>query len=174
MSLHRLLAYLVSDWIEWAGFITAVIGIWYSTKRKVINWPITLVSTFSTSSYSWRANLCRAHGSVAFSHSHSMAGGIGLTEQNKAMASALRSRPGAHSSSLSCWVPSVAACGAGSWPARGPHSLCRRSGLRLQPRRHLVGDEKAHRKLVAVDRCEYSRRWGIHIRKALGPRSFST
>lgn len=57
VSLHAILAYLVSDWIEWAGFITAVVGIWYSTQRKVINWPITLVSDILYFVVFLRANL---------------------------------------------------------------------------------------------------------------------
>ena len=57
MSLHRLLAYLAGDWIEWSGFITAVIGIWYSTRRKVVNWPITLVSDILYFIVFLRANL---------------------------------------------------------------------------------------------------------------------
>lgn len=57
MNLHALLAYLAGDWIEWTGFITAVVGIWYSTKRKVINWPITLVSDILYFVVFLRANL---------------------------------------------------------------------------------------------------------------------
>jgi nicotinamide mononucleotide transporter len=44
VSLHAVLSYFASNWIEWSGFITAVVGIWYGTQRRVISWPITLVS----------------------------------------------------------------------------------------------------------------------------------
>jgi len=57
MNLHHLLGYLVADWIEWAGFLTAVVGIWYSTQRKVVNWPITLVSDILYFVVFLRANL---------------------------------------------------------------------------------------------------------------------
>jgi nicotinamide mononucleotide transporter len=57
MSVASIVSYFVGDWIEWAGFITAVVGIWYSTKRRVINWPITLVSDILYFVVFMRANL---------------------------------------------------------------------------------------------------------------------
>ena len=44
MSLHELLSYVAGNWIEWAGFITAVVGIWYCTQRRIRSWPVTLIS----------------------------------------------------------------------------------------------------------------------------------
>jgi nicotinamide mononucleotide transporter len=37
---------LAAHWIEIAGLITTVLGIWLTTKRLLICWPITLVADF--------------------------------------------------------------------------------------------------------------------------------
>jgi len=39
-----ILNYLASNWIELAGFITTLIGIWLTTRRLLICWPITLLA----------------------------------------------------------------------------------------------------------------------------------
>ena len=36
--------YLATNWMEDAGVITTVIGIWLTTRRNLICWPITLIS----------------------------------------------------------------------------------------------------------------------------------
>lgn len=40
----RLLHYLVSDWIELTGWSTTLIGIWLTTRRNLLCWPITLIA----------------------------------------------------------------------------------------------------------------------------------
>jgi nicotinamide mononucleotide transporter len=36
--------YLAENWMEIAGFITTVLGIWLTTKRSMLCWPITLAA----------------------------------------------------------------------------------------------------------------------------------
>lgn len=40
----RILHYLLSDWIEVMGWSTTLIGIWLTTRRKLLCWPITLIA----------------------------------------------------------------------------------------------------------------------------------
>ncbi len=46
MSPAWIVHYLAAHWIEIAGLITTVLGIWLTTKRLLICWPITLVADF--------------------------------------------------------------------------------------------------------------------------------
>ncbi len=36
--------YLVSNWLEVAGFITTLLGIWLTTRRLLICWPVVLIA----------------------------------------------------------------------------------------------------------------------------------
>ena len=36
--------YLTADWLEIAGVVTTVVGIWLSTRRLLICWPVVLIS----------------------------------------------------------------------------------------------------------------------------------
>jgi nicotinamide mononucleotide transporter len=36
--------YLAANWLENAGVVTTVVGIWLTTRRKLICWPVVLVS----------------------------------------------------------------------------------------------------------------------------------
>ncbi len=36
--------YLAANWIEDAGVVTTVLGIWLTTRRKLICWPVVLIS----------------------------------------------------------------------------------------------------------------------------------
>lgn len=40
----RLLHYVISDWIELTGWSTTLIGIWLTTRRNLLCWPITLIA----------------------------------------------------------------------------------------------------------------------------------
>ena len=46
MSSARILHYFAAHWIEIAGLLTTVLGIWLTTKRLLICWPITLLADF--------------------------------------------------------------------------------------------------------------------------------
>jgi nicotinamide mononucleotide transporter len=37
-------SYLAANWIEDAGFLTTLLGIWLTTRRKLICWPVVLIS----------------------------------------------------------------------------------------------------------------------------------
>jgi len=50
-------AYFAVHGLEIAGAITAVLGIWLTTRRKVICWPVTLVSIFIYMAVFFRAGL---------------------------------------------------------------------------------------------------------------------
>jgi len=36
--------YMVANWLEDAGFLTTLVGIWLTTRRKLLCWPVVLVS----------------------------------------------------------------------------------------------------------------------------------
>ncbi len=36
--------YLLAHWLEWAGVITTCLGIWLTTRRNLLCWPITLAA----------------------------------------------------------------------------------------------------------------------------------
>jgi nicotinamide mononucleotide transporter len=44
MSWYLIANYLAGNWLELAGVVTAALGIWLTTRRLLICWPITLVS----------------------------------------------------------------------------------------------------------------------------------
>jgi nicotinamide mononucleotide transporter len=41
---NRMIAYLLAHWLEWAGVVTTVLGIWLTTRRNLLCWPITLAA----------------------------------------------------------------------------------------------------------------------------------
>lgn len=41
---HAIANYVVANWLEWAGFITTALGIWLTTKRLMICWPVVLAA----------------------------------------------------------------------------------------------------------------------------------
>jgi nicotinamide mononucleotide transporter len=40
----QIIHYLVNNWIEVAGFVTTLAGIWLTTRRLLVCWPVVLVS----------------------------------------------------------------------------------------------------------------------------------
>jgi nicotinamide mononucleotide transporter len=44
MSWATIANYLAANWMENAGVLTTVIGIWLTTRRKLICWPVVLIS----------------------------------------------------------------------------------------------------------------------------------
>ena len=36
--------YMAANWLEDAGFLTTLVGIWLTTRRKLLCWPVVLVS----------------------------------------------------------------------------------------------------------------------------------
>ncbi|MGB8099022.1 MAG: nicotinamide riboside transporter PnuC [Terracidiphilus sp.] len=44
MMLHALAHYLAANWKELAGWTTTLLGIWLTTRRNLLCWPITLVA----------------------------------------------------------------------------------------------------------------------------------
>ena len=39
-----MMAYFLAHWLEWAGVITTCLGIWLTTRRNLLCWPITLAA----------------------------------------------------------------------------------------------------------------------------------
>ena len=46
MNASPIAAYIASHWLELAGMVFTVLGIWLTTKRMLICWPITLLADF--------------------------------------------------------------------------------------------------------------------------------
>jgi nicotinamide mononucleotide transporter len=57
MSWNLITNYLADHWLELAGVVTAALGIWLTTRRLLICWPITLVSIFIYMVVFFRAGL---------------------------------------------------------------------------------------------------------------------
>lgn len=39
-----MIAYFLAHWLEWAGVVTTCLGIWLTTRRNLLCWPITLAA----------------------------------------------------------------------------------------------------------------------------------
>jgi nicotinamide mononucleotide transporter len=46
MTVHAILAWVAANWLEISGFVTTLLGIWLTTRRLLICWPVTLVADF--------------------------------------------------------------------------------------------------------------------------------
>jgi nicotinamide mononucleotide transporter len=46
MTWHAVFAWMAANWLEISGFVTTLLGIWLTTRRLLICWPITLVADF--------------------------------------------------------------------------------------------------------------------------------
>jgi len=44
MTIAAITHYLIANWVELAGFITTSLGIWLTTKRLLICWPVVLAA----------------------------------------------------------------------------------------------------------------------------------
>ncbi|MGA2890376.1 MAG: nicotinamide riboside transporter PnuC [Terracidiphilus sp.] len=44
MSKETIINYLAANWMEDAGVVTTIVGIWLTTRRKLICWPVVLIS----------------------------------------------------------------------------------------------------------------------------------
>jgi nicotinamide mononucleotide transporter len=44
MNWTTIASYLVSNWVEIAGFLTTVLGIWLTTRRTLLCWPVILAA----------------------------------------------------------------------------------------------------------------------------------
>jgi nicotinamide mononucleotide transporter len=44
MSWTALMSYLAANWMEVAGFVTTVLGIWLTTRRTLLCWPVILAA----------------------------------------------------------------------------------------------------------------------------------
>ena len=57
MNWTTIASYLAANWIEDAGVITTVAGIWLTTRRKLICWPVVLISDVLYLIVFYRVNL---------------------------------------------------------------------------------------------------------------------
>lgn len=46
MNWTTIVYYLAANWLEVAGFITTLLGIWLTTRRLLICWPVVLIADF--------------------------------------------------------------------------------------------------------------------------------
>lgn len=57
MSLAAIARYVAEHWLEIAGTITTVLGIWLTTKRRMMCWPVVLAADFLYLAVFFRAGL---------------------------------------------------------------------------------------------------------------------
>jgi nicotinamide mononucleotide transporter len=71
MSWAALSKYIIDNWLEIVGAVTAIVSIWLTTKRKIACWPIGIVSDLAYLAISYHAQL--------FSFALLLVGGLPLT-----------------------------------------------------------------------------------------------
>ncbi|MGD0095217.1 MAG: nicotinamide riboside transporter PnuC [Terracidiphilus sp.] len=71
MSLDLIGRYIFNNWLEIIGAVTAILSIWLTTKRKIICWPIGIISDLCYLAISYHAQL--------FSFGLLLIGGLPLT-----------------------------------------------------------------------------------------------
>jgi nicotinamide mononucleotide transporter len=57
MSWSSIANYLAANWLEIAGFLTTLVGIWLTTRRLLICWPVVLAADFLYLLVFYRARL---------------------------------------------------------------------------------------------------------------------
>ena len=57
MSWSSIANYLAANWLEVAGFLTTLVGIWLTTRRLLICWPVVLAADFLSLLVFYRARL---------------------------------------------------------------------------------------------------------------------
>lgn len=57
MSWSSIANYLAANWLEVAGFLTTLVGIWLTTRRLLICWPVVLAADFLYLLVFYRARL---------------------------------------------------------------------------------------------------------------------
>src|ERR1017187_8336858 len=57
MIWHAITNYLAAHWLELVGALTAALGIWLTTRRLLICWPVVLISIFLYMVVFFRAGL---------------------------------------------------------------------------------------------------------------------
>ncbi|MGD0940462.1 MAG: nicotinamide riboside transporter PnuC [Terracidiphilus sp.] len=71
MTLAAINGYILSNWLEIIGAVTALLSIWLMTKRKMACWPIGIISDLAYLAISYHAQL--------FSFALLLVGGLPLT-----------------------------------------------------------------------------------------------
>jgi nicotinamide mononucleotide transporter len=46
MTPHAIVSWMAANWLEIAGVVSTLLGIWLTTKRLLICWPVTLLADF--------------------------------------------------------------------------------------------------------------------------------
>jgi nicotinamide mononucleotide transporter len=57
MICHAITSYLVANWLELVGALTSALGIWLTTRRLLICWPVVLIAIFIYMVVFYRAGL---------------------------------------------------------------------------------------------------------------------
>ena len=57
MIWHAIASYLVANWLELVGALTSALGIWLTTRRLLICWPVVLIAIFIYMVVFYRAGL---------------------------------------------------------------------------------------------------------------------
>ena len=57
MSWHSAVNYIAVNWLEIAGFVATVLGIWLTTRRKLLCWPVVLAADVTYLIVFYRAQL---------------------------------------------------------------------------------------------------------------------
>ena len=145
--------YLAAHWLEIAGTVTTVLGIWLTTRRLLICWPVVLAADFLYLAVFFRARLFSDALLQVFFVAFTLYGwwhwwrGVQADGEVRVVPLNLRG-----------WLTGLAAGAAGrslAGLADGAHrrgaAASRCGPHKLQPCRQLVGRAQAHRQLVALD-----------------------
>jgi hypothetical protein len=159
MILSAVTHYLVANWVELAGFVTTAVGIWLTTRRLLICWPVVLAADILYLIVFYRARLLSDALLQIFFIAFTLYGWWhwwrGLREEGE-----VRVVPLALPSLILALVAGIA--GNGQATPRRP-TLSRRHAHQLQSRRQLVAGTQARRQLVALDRGQPRLHRRIHV-----------
>ena len=145
--------YLAANWMEDAGFLTTLLGIWLTTRRKLICWPVVLVAEVLYMIVFFRVRLYSdALLQIVFM-------GFTLLWMVVLVARRARRRRGARNSSAITEYVGRISGGSGGKRASGVADGTDWGGAaspgcnadELQPGGKLVADAQAHGQLVALD-----------------------
>ncbi len=153
MSWMAIANYLAANWLEIAGFVTTLVGIWLTTRRLLICWPVVLAADIIYLFVFYRARLFSDSLLQVFFLAFTLYGWWhwwrGVREEGEVRVVPLSSARLAWRSCGGCSRRRTAGLADG---ARGRGAATSGCGAdQLQPCRKLVAGAQAHGQLVAVD-----------------------
>jgi hypothetical protein len=157
MSWIAIANYLAAHWVELAGFVTTWLGIWLTTRRMLICWPIVLAADIFYLAVFYQARLYSDALLQVFFVAFTLYGWWhwwrGVRAEGEVRVVPLSVRDGLRTDCGRSWRRAAGMVDGADWGGAAS-SGC--GADQLQPGGKLVAGAQAHRQLVAVD-CDRRR-----------------